>query len=214
MYRAIGVEKFARYFTLTVGLAFLALWLWDRPSEVSVVWRQVSLAIAIVTALTLAMGQTAIFPWLCRKTVLGRIFPDIDGEWHVELKSNWPAIAKLIGIIPDETATIGAMKIKARLFTIKLRYTSVSPRPSYLISKTRSVSIERDADDGFCRLLYVYEAEVTNPEATDSGHHYGAAYIDLMQSRAGSVRYHGAYWTNRNWTDGLNTAGVIDLLRD
>ena len=34
------------------------------------------------------LGQTKMFPWACRTTWLGRVFPDIDGTWSGVLDSN------------------------------------------------------------------------------------------------------------------------------
>lgn len=213
MYRAIGAQKFVTYFGFAVGAVFVILWLIEAPSSPTAVWRQFSLAASVIGAVALLVGQTPLFPWLCRRTPLRQMFPDIDGSWRAELHSNWPTISQTVGLEAEAVPTIGRVTIKARLFTVKLRYRAISPVADYLTSKTRSVSIERDPEDGVIRLFYIFEAEVRTPADTDTSHHYGAAYLDLLNDPTDVASYSGVYWTNRKWVEGLNTAGTIDIRR-
>jgi hypothetical protein len=213
MYRALGAQRFVTYFALAVGLVAAALWIHQQPANLMSFWRLLSSAVSGVGIAGVLVGQTSVFPWLCRWTPLRHVFPDIDGEWHAELNSNWQQISVRTGATAALPLVTGTVQIKARLFTVKLRYTSISPDGEYLTSQTRSVDVMRDAEDGLIRLFYLYEAEAGNPVATDSSHHYGAAYLDLVDVGPETARLRGLYWTNRNWSQGLNTAGSIELIR-
>jgi hypothetical protein len=213
MYRVIGGLKLTGYYALLVGAIFFALWFWRRPADPAALWRLFTTAAAVAGAATFLLGQTPVFPFLCRYTPLRYLFPDIDGEWHAMLGSNWPQIATLAGLPAETKPVTGTMRIKARLFTVKLRYTSISPEPEYLRSHTLSVNINKDTDDGELRLFYVYEGIARIPKSTDSSHHYGAAYLDLIDVGPNGLRLSGLYWTNRNWNQGFNTAGTIELKR-
>jgi hypothetical protein len=213
MYRVFGAQKLASYFALFVGAIFFALWFQTRPSDPSTLWRLFSTSAAIGAATTFIFGQTPIFPFLCRHTPLWHLFPDVDGEWYAQLDSNWSEIAVRAGLPASTQPVTGTMGIKARLFTIKLRYMSITPEPEYLGSQTLSVQVHKDTDDGRIRLFYIFEGEARFPTSTDTSHHYGAAYLDLIDMGNEHSRLSGLYWTNRNWSKGLNTAGTIELQR-
>jgi hypothetical protein len=176
------------------------------------IWGDISKVVGFWGAFLGLVGQTGIFPVLCRYRPLKHFFPDIDGIWLAELHSNWPMIAKKAGLPDQNTApTAAEIQIIARLFFVKINLFSVS---QYSNSETKAVAIKKDGEDGKIRLYYVYDNTTKMPEDTDSSRHYGAAYLDLIRDSAGAIKLEGLYWTNRNWHKALNTAGTITLRRN
>jgi SMODS-associating 2TM, beta-strand rich effector domain len=138
-------------------------------------------------------------------------FPDIDGEWHAELESNWELIAQRAGLDtprPTEEPTRARITIISRLFLIKINLTT-----EYSCSSTSSVSVTRNEEDGSFQLAYLYRNRTLKPLETDSSTHNGAGWLQVIQEPNGEVWMQGSYWTDRNWHKAMNTAGRITLRR-
>lgn len=216
MYQFFGLSTLLRCY---VGVCFLAsipcLYILGWPSGFWEFWRIVSVASAISGALFGALGQTRAFPFICRLPLLQSWFPDIDGKWTGVICSNWPIVSQLLNSqkpeqLPNLCSIPVSVRIKVRLFFVHVNLTSPD---DYSKSHTIVVGVKKcPAGDGI-RLSYVYENETTVPLPTDSGKHWGAAYLDLVPEGGRQV-LKGHYWTDRNWTKGLNTAGTIQLVRE
>jgi len=209
MYQLIGIAAALRYFALLCGVIFIGLFLYLKPTEVKAYWSAISLAVTIATLLVLLIGQTGLFPLVCRLPLVANLFPNIDGKWKGSLDSNWPEIAKRANIPMPETApkpVSASLTIRARLFFVHITLVSDS---NYSTSKTIFVRATKHPENGELRLTYVYENSTLAPEKTDSAGHHGAAYLDLKDRN----RFDGLYWTNRNYHQALNTAGRITLKR-
>ncbi|KPB98039.1 Uncharacterized protein AC506_1386 [Pseudomonas syringae pv. maculicola str. M6] len=50
------------------------------------------------------------------------------------------------------------------------------------------------------------------PVATDTSTHTGAARVFVKES-GGELYMEGTYFTDRKWTEGLNTAGLVTFTR-
>jgi len=162
--------------------------------------------------------QTPIFPLACRKTPLRLLFPPIDGEWLGELDSNFAAIAERDpelskqGFVPQPTEA--RLLIKARLLTVSINLKSrpLNSDSPYLESDTLIVGATREGTDRHLRLTYVYRAHARTYLPTDSELHHGAALLDMEE--AGAVQsLRGTYWTDRNWRQARNTAGIARFER-
>lgn len=212
MYQVFGIAKYLHYFGLiAAALACFLVAFTDAPATGA--FRIASLVVAVLIAVTLAAGQTSVFPWLCRKTALRHVFPDIDGDWNVELESNWPEIAAREGIetpgeAPADEYLSGTITIRARLFAVHMK---LEMDTGYSASKTLFVRVEKDAAGTF-NLHYVYENQTLKPVETDSDSHFGAASLEL-KTHTGAPILKGRYWTNRNWEKARNTAGLVTLRR-
>ena len=178
----------------------------------------VSISVMAVSAFLFLVGQTKLFPWLCGLPTLWRMFPNIEGEYEVEISSNWSIIkARNEGREPDVSPEgdvalfkkMGIAKITARLARIDM---SLTMDDGYLTSETVACSMQRDEGERKPVLFYVYEGDVATPKNTDSQRHLGAARIAIPLERRPMV-LEGNYWTDRNWHKGLNTAGRIRLRR-
>ena len=178
----------------------------------------VSVSVLFASALLFLFGQTLLFPWLCRLPALWRLFPNIDGEYEVELSSNWSIIqarteGRELEASADEKDNLlqrtGKMTITARLTQVDMR---VKMDDDYLTSETVTCSLLPGQGGRTPTLFYVFESRVTVPKTTDSQYHLGAARLTIPHERSPSV-LEGHYWTDRNWHKGLNTAGRIRLRR-
>ena len=179
---------------------------------------QVSVTVLAVSALVFFFGQTFVFPWLCRLPGVWRVFPNIDAEYTVDISSNWSIIeARTAGRQPDTSPDgapvlfnrVGKAKISARLARIDM---TLDMDDRYLSSETLTCSLQRHRGERKPVLFYVYDSHVSAPKSTDSQRHLGAARLSIPLERCPKV-LEGNYWTDRNWHQGLNTAGHIRLTR-
>ena len=179
---------------------------------------QVSVSVIAVSALAFFVGQTFVCPWLCGLPGVWRVFPNIDAEYTVDISSNWSIIeARNAGRQPDTSPDgapvllnrVGTAKISARLAQIDMTLTMDD---RYLSSETLTCSLQRHRGERKPVLFYVYDSHVSAPKSTDSQRHLGAARLSIPLERCPKV-LEGNYWTDRNWHQGLNTAGYIRLTR-
>jgi hypothetical protein len=180
-------------------------------------FRVPSLLVLVMMAIVSLLGQTSLFPLLCRLPFVWRVFPNIDGTYAVEILSNWSLIkARENGeTLPQgeiDTSLFkrnGLLTIRARLFTIDIH---LKMDDDYSTSDTVVCSVKKETGEARPQLSYIYHAKVLKPQGTDSGQHFGAARIDIPnQRRIDSLQ--GTYWTDRNWHQARNTAGYIRLKR-
>jgi hypothetical protein len=215
MYQVIGIKRVLALFGMSCIGAFL---IWAAlappvdPMEWRAWWKIGSAAVGNVVLLVTIAGQTALFPFLCRLPGLRSRFPDIDGEWFAELESNWPIIQHQLGVekVEVQPNLIRAkIAIRARLFFI---YMNLESDDRYSTSKTIFVQAARDALDGSFQLNYIYQNQTLRPTDGDASVHHGAASLSFHNDPT-QPWMQGVYWTDRNWTKGLNTAGRITLRR-
>ncbi len=124
------------------------------------------------------------------------------------MKSNIRAIAKyhpdFKGKKPKSRA-VGKITVKQNLFSLVMIFHGQN---DYSNSETIFVKPVRTKESGRFKLAYLYENASPKPMKTDEQKHYGAGIAELRWID-GKPEISGLYWTNRNWPDGLNTAGEI-----
>lgn len=219
MFDSIGLSKFVKAVlylnaALAVALATEFFGLFPDVPYVSAV----SISVITVSALLFVIGQTSLFPMLCRLPGMWRLFPNIDGAYEVEISSNWSIIkARNEGREPEVSSDgdfelfnkVGKAMITARLARIDM---NLIMDDGYLTSETVTCSLRRASGERRPVLFYIYDSRVLAPKNTDSDRHLGAAWVAVpLESRP--VVLEGNYWTDRNWHLGLNTAGRIRLRR-
>ena len=147
------------------------------------------------------------------------LFPDLNGIWVGEARSNWAAIERVRTAASQKKAinleelfelelhpSPIVLQIKCTIFGIRIvSYQSNTESKS----SAMSTGIEREEKSDSYLLTYTYRQQNSVRSVTDSEEHIGAAvlefeYADLAQAR-------GNYWTKRCWEDGRNTAGQIKL---
>lgn len=212
MYQSIGIVGMLKGFGALVAVVFFALISIDGGLSTAEMIRKISSSVTISAFVILVLGQSPLFPSICKLPVVRGYFPPIDGEWKVTLDSNWDKIKEMKGIAGDKVTlpVEGTVKIKSRLLFVHISFDSNS---RYSGSKTVCVSISRDPYDSTIKLNYIYENHTPTPEATDSPIHNGAARVTISEDDVNGLTMTGTYWTDRKWTEGMNTAGRITYRR-
>lgn len=215
MYQVIGITKTLAYFATTCLVVFLSLHFKDMSTllagPLTDLRQPVASAVGIGAAIFYVLGQTPVFVQLCKLPVVRNILPPIDGEWNMKLQSNWGIMQKWLGQSDGSSLYVveGKVRIKARLFSIKMEFTSDS---KYSESKTISVSVRPSDQIGILELNYMYINYTQVPVATDTNTHTGAARVFVKESGKDFVM-EGTYFTDRKWTEGLNTAGQVTFTK-
>lgn len=215
MYQVMGITKTLGYFATTCVVVFLVM----NHSDISALVagplmdlrRPITSAVTIAAGIFWVLGQTPVFVLICRLPFVRSYLPPIDGEWDMELKSNWGIMQKWLGQ-GDGASLItvpGKVKIKARLFSVKLEFASAD---GYSESKAISVSVRPSDQTGLLELNYMFINYTQIPVATDTSTHTGAARVFVKES-GGELYMEGTYFTDRKWTEGLNTAGLVTFTR-
>lgn len=215
MYQVMGITKTLGYFATTCVVVFLVM----NHSDISALVagplmdlrRPITSAVTIAAGVFWVLGQTPLFVLICRLPFVRSYLPPIDGEWDMELKSNWGIMQKWLGQ-GDGASLItvpGKVKIKARLFSVKLEFASAD---GYSESKTISVSVRPSDQTGLLELNYMFINYTQIPVATDTSTHTGAARVFVKES-GGELYMEGTYFTDRKWTEGLNTAGLVTFTK-
>lgn len=210
-------------------LAIFLLQIFARglPAEASSVWRLAGTTIAIWSFILLAFWGMHVWwsPWrLLWRAIpqLNRwVFPDLNGTWKGFTKSNWPSIKAMLdtvdgkrsdvtrddlSVIPLQSDKI-AITIKASFFSFVVE-AGLSSTGGTSHSVTERVCY--DAKRERFELYYVYLQDTPIPQPTDESSHPGAAKL-VLNMDDWSLR--GEYWTKRSWRQGLNTAGMIEVVR-
>jgi hypothetical protein len=214
MYQVIGIKNTALAF-LVVTLAIFALI--NHDNIITLLDQPINLLKALSSASSLAgftfliLGETIIFPWICKLPIVRTYFPPIDGAWDVTLLSNWGAIERLRGNleVEDKITKQGKVKIFSRFFRVRMQFEA---NDRYSKSSTVCVAVKRDCQHGTIELDYIYENLTSNPKISDCSRHNGAARVQV-RDEDGKVTMEGVYFTDRNWNQGLNTAGYISFER-
>lgn len=212
MYQSVGIMGVLRCFGALVAAIFIVLVSIDSGLSAGEMIRKISSSVTIAAFIFLVIGQSPLFPNICKLPIIRGYFPPIDGEWEVTLESNWDKIKEMKGIV-DGKVTLpieGKVKIKSRLLFVHISFYSNS---RYSGSKTVCVSISRDPYDSTIKLNYIYENHTPTPEATDSPIHNGAARVTISEDEVNGLAMTGTYWTDRKWTEGMNTAGRVAYRR-
>lgn len=215
MYQVIGLPKTLTVFGILCLIIFLLVYNMQVPvllaGPVPTLWRAVSSSVALGSLSIYILGQTPLFPWLCRLPVISTYLPPIEGEWDVHLKSNWDVIQKRLelGDGAQLFTKTGKINIKARFFNISMEFVS---EDNYSVSKTINVAVRPSDHLGLFELSYIYINHTIVPYSTDTDQHTGAARV-LVKKVGDDLMMDGTYFTNRNWTKGLNTAGTVTLTR-
>lgn len=211
MYQIIGITRLLKWYAALTAALAVALVLAFPPTKWGDLWSPISTAGVVTAAILLVLGQSKVFPLLCRWSPLGRIFPPLEGMWSGVALSNWPMVEGRPR--DDHTEPLleipVSMRVKARLLDIKLE---LSSEERYSASQSVAVRIQRDQEHGTVHLTYVYRSKTKTPRTTDEQSHLGAACLE-MATEDRSIELHGVYWTNRSWQRGQNTAGTIKLTR-
>lgn len=226
MFQLFELRKFLERFALLVGAITAIIWVIRRPGEPLVMAETLSLAALTSVSILALVGQTTIFHYLWRKPFIQkRFFPYIPGKYEGTISSNWSLISAIRagatgtgGLVDadlhvDRTGNFDksvTVEIKASLFRASMK---LIPKDAYTDSQTIWLRPVAEDETGRPRLYYMYKSITQSaPKATDVSVHFGAAYVDVIQD-SDKLTLRGAYWTERDWPRGSNTAGAISVTK-
>ena len=200
---------------LGVGiLCGFAAW-WCLQPDTSSEWlRTLSIAVALAVPTTIFLGSSPVWTWVWKIVPpLNRwVFPNLNGDWEVTMKSN---IGKIAEFHPGMKGTKVPKNIKGKV-TIKQNWFRTvmifHGNNNYSNSETSFVKLERTKNSGRFILAYVYQNKTPKPKDSDEQMHHGAGEVEVRWID-GEPKIAGLYWTNRNWPQGLNTAGEVTMVR-
>jgi hypothetical protein len=226
MYQALRFQQLTKIL-VAAGVLIFILFLWYAPPDSLTGWpSHLASAVTVTGLLIAALGSKWVFrPFWQLKPVQAFLFPYIAGEWTGTISSNWPvskamknAFVEGGGAHPESHLDIEVLgtedksfkvTIEADLFRVTMK---LETSDKYSSSHTIFVRPQLHGPQGRPRLFYLYQNDTPVPFNTDSASHVGAAYLDVTGTGENMVM-EGTYWTARNWTKGLNTAGRITLRR-
>ena len=207
-----------------VGLLFVATYfLGSVAADIPVVgsWivdHRIKVSIGIVSAVLTADGLRC-WTFLLRHLPYGWKAAQaarLDGEWKGIQTSNWPLVSQRQNlqepvedsIRPYLLETDVSATIKVRIFGTFMQLRSAN---GYQKSDTVSSDIHDEGPDKGIRLAYIFHATVPKPKPTDEASFFGAANLTLTRQANKKLVLEGPVFTNRDWQNGRNTAGLIRL---
>lgn len=153
-------------------------------------------------------------------------FPDLNGDWDVELCSNWPRQQQLIdaasarggtdvlGLPESQLAPIEPLKMHAEIrqgwWKFEIRFTN--PTGDSPIDRSDTFIVEPFAGDGQAPpgISYFFEQRNDTANLADDTKFYGAARLEFNGNKQ---QLQGCFWTNRQWRRAINTAGSLIMTR-
>ena len=228
MYTALGPNRFAQVILLLFAVVIVVLvWLADGATSPWPVIRTLGFATSVFALiLYFLLGMPWYWsPWriLWRKfPVLNEwLYPDLNGVWYGTTSSNWPVISKLreataqgdkvdLSELDKVELLKGdiAMNVRASFFGISIRSKLQDTGGD---SKTIAARAGRSSDPHEFTLSYLYRQTTPEPQSTDEESHVGAATLEVKPGDKPQME--GEYWTRRKWREGMNTAGIIRVMR-
>lgn len=152
--------------------------------------------------------------------------PTLDGEWTGVVSSNWSIVdamrnaarqdgspafdADVVGGLPPLTTVAVRARIRSSFFGITIELETIDDR--YQTSSLKVVELRPGADGPGASLHYIFESRVLQPKPGDVSCFEGASSLAIRTDEKVRIM-EGPTWTNRAWSRGLNTAGVIRLRR-
>jgi|GEM_PF-7005474 len=145
---------------------------------------------------------------------------DLNGQWDVVIKSNWPRIQALSksGHTPETTPDLlkiyGTLNLQCNFYrtlgSLALKDSATQRRSKTIRSDLIASSLREE--NGYFIFSYIAKAVVSDPTPeTDESGYLVAAEIHFNHHDLTSGT--GIYWTNRKYTTGHNAAGEITLAR-
>jgi hypothetical protein len=155
------------------------------------------------------------------------VYPDLNGDWDVELKSNFSRIDALLNSAKGDTPPVdfrsgnestlpplGVYKMQAR---IRQSWAAIeidlwNPTKEGPIKNSRTLLVEPfRGSAGRHGLAYVFEQTNKTDVVSDDSKFRGAAWIERDRDNANVLC--GEMWTDRMWRRGMNTAAELRFTR-
>lgn len=155
------------------------------------------------------------------------IFPDLNGEWDVELCSNWPRHLQVLEAAQSDTTTfdirkcdmseladLSPMMLRAEIYQTwwKIEMRLFNPAANSPIERSDAINVDPLMRDGLrsAGISYFYKQQNRTDQLADDIEFYGAARLEYD---AVSDSLQGLFWTARMWRRAMNTGGTIKFSR-
>ncbi|WP_417818913.1 hypothetical protein [Tritonibacter scottomollicae] len=190
---------------------------------------RISWIVLVVQGLVAVLFLNPIWRWIwtCVPQLSRWFYPDLNGEWDVELESNWPRIDATLRAANGEIARIDMrngpeealpplgkhlMRAKIHQSWADMRMTLWNPKGAGPIIESRTLSVEPfRGEDGRHGLIYVFEQENDSTAVADDRKFLGA--VRVVVDRDDMNVLCGQMWSDRVWRRGMNTAAELRLKR-
>lgn len=217
---AIGYAVLATNFAFSVVNEYIP-WLGVEPSFGKVIFcAQLFFALIFVTPAWRLI-------WRAIPQLNDWVFPDLNGEWDVEVCSNWPRIDRLLKSAAGEEAPIDMRlgdvsnlpplmpnKMRARITQswahIHIYFWNPNGNTPIKDSDTFVVEPIRGTEKSRPSLSYLFKQQSETDEVSDDPVFFGAATLDIQP---GHKLMEGKMWSNRMWRRGMNTAASLRYVR-
>ncbi|WP_244424295.1 hypothetical protein [Methylobacterium sp. GXF4] len=158
---------------------------------------------------------------------LNKWFPDLNGEWNVELHSNWSRQEQLLlaanaqdasfdmrhvpeGQLEDLSVVKSKAEIKQTWWSLEMSFenpnrdTPIERSDTIVIEPIPGIKLQPPA------ICYFYKQSSSTANVSDDVEFYGAARL-IYDYR--TDRLEGVFWTARMWQRAMNTAGKVVFTR-
>lgn len=224
MYQALGLPKLLSIFLFISALIAVLSDHMHQADGVTGILKAASQSASWSALLIIAIGQSPVFKWIWQCKLIQKLFfPYIHGKWSGTISSNWGVLAALRDAATDKGRALNInelnyknvggfvkevdVEIEATLLHISMK---LIPRDVYSDSFTVLLKPVKNGENGYPRLYYMYKSVVRVPHSTDTSTHFGAAWMDVIDD-GHELTIRGVYWTDREWTKGINTAGELNI---
>jgi SMODS-associating 2TM, beta-strand rich effector domain len=182
---------------------------------------------AVVTIIFATPLWRAVWRWF--PSLNHYVYPDLNGEWDVELETNWPRIDRTLKAAngeelpidmregPEEALpALGNMVMRARIkqtwLTMKMDLWNPAGLGASPIRESQTLLVAPfQGEDGRHGLAYIYEQENATDVVSDDAKFKGAAWI--VRDRDDPNVLCGRMWNDRMWRRGMNTAAELRFTR-
>ena len=218
----------SKMLTIVIGVPFVILFMallamhesYLQRSLITAVISSVLLA-ANVVALALSFDKVTSIAIRTANWLPGTNVPDLNGKWSVRQGSNWPRIRALLDCEDGENVESKALLTVDGLLTLRMNIFRISGSYEVLDAKSTRQSRTRESDiisasltrrAGRTTLSYTAEALVEDPTPRmDENRYHFSALLVFGHDNVANAKGH--YSTDRNWKDGLNTAGQMEITK-
>jgi hypothetical protein len=193
------------------------------PTAAISLWEYGDAIVSMVSLGVLMLTLRPVFLFLYRHSFADRwCFPLIDGEWSGELRSNWPRVHAMMLASKGERSPFDTLSDELPDGELVTRLeATVTCSLLDIVMEVRIPDSKRFSRTIFVRpqwirpsapvITYVYDqVDHGDIAVTDAPRHRGSGVLEYDRS---SDQLRGEYWTNRQASKGLNTAGSVIFSR-
>ena len=169
-----------------------------------------------------------IWRWIWRKVpALNKWFPDLNGEWDVELCSNWARQVQVLDAaagngkaidmrlcLETELAPLTPVKLRAEITQTWWSFEMAmwNPEGTTPIDRSDTISVDPIRRKGLrpAGICYFFKQRNVTGNVSDDNEFYGAARLTYDPK---TDKLSGLTWTARMWQRAMNTGGPIVFTR-